>query len=98
MYTFLAIWVGADVLSMRFTFSLVATIWSFIALLVAVGVTVNRNQEISFIGPTPVSHSKYSLDLLLKFDSTGVRLTITMSDGRWRPNICGCGSHWLSPF
>jgi len=52
VYTFLGIWVTAN-FSMRFTYGLVLAIWSFIGLLVAVSTTVNRNQDVSFMGPTP---------------------------------------------
>jgi len=50
--------------SMRFTYFLVATLWSFIGVLVAVSMTVNRNKEVSFMGPTPVSHLNQYVYLL----------------------------------
>jgi len=53
IYTFLGVWVMRDITSMKFTYAVVATIWSFIAVFVAVAMTVNRNQQFSFIGPAP---------------------------------------------
>jgi hypothetical protein len=81
-------------ISMTFTYALVVAIWSFIGVLVAVAMTVHRNQEYSFMGPTPVSYSNLSLNLYqlmhLYVVSTGAGLT-QKSNGRWQLNICGCG-------
>jgi hypothetical protein len=40
---------------MRFTVFVVVTLWSFIGLLVALALALNRNQDFNFMGPTPVS-------------------------------------------
>ena len=50
--------------SMRFTYFLVATLWTFIGVLVTVAMTVNRNKEVRFMGPTPVSHLNQPVYLL----------------------------------
>jgi len=53
---------------MGFTYLLVATLWSFIGVLVAVSITVNRNKEVSFMGPVPVSYLNQSVYLCLLID------------------------------
>jgi len=53
VYTFLGVWAMKDITSMKFTIAVVATIWSFIGLLVALALALNRNQDFNFMGPTP---------------------------------------------
>jgi hypothetical protein len=58
VYTFLGIWLGKDIKSIRVTRVLLLIVWSFIALMTLLGNVINRGKGKShFESPTPVCSS-----------------------------------------
>jgi len=55
VYTFLGVWLGKDIRSIRVTQVLLMTVWIFIALMTTLGNVINRSRH--YQSPTPVSPS-----------------------------------------
>ena len=58
IYTFLGVWLGKAIKSIRVTWGLLMIVWSFIALMTILGNVINRDKGKShYLSPVPVRFS-----------------------------------------
>jgi len=102
VYTFLGVWVSTDI-SMQFTLGVVATVWSFITLLVVVAMEANHGQP--FMAPAPywcwvrldirLNGWKYALQYAWEWASLGISSLIYISLYLWmRGNLAMDETAW----
>lgn len=58
IYTFLGIWIGRNIRSLRKTAYVMAAAWSFVIFMVILGNEVNKGPGKHFESPTPVRQSR----------------------------------------